>query len=342
MRVPFRLGFFTHVEGNGDPAQIYQDTLELFVAADQLGFDVVWVAEHHFRAHPGRLPSLFPFLAAAAERTRRLRLGTSIVILPLNHPLRVAEDAAVVDLLSGGRLELGVGSGGAPVEFEAYGVPNSERHPLTTNGLRQLQRALRGEILPGDRQLDPPAPTLAERLWQSALGETGARYVAEHGVGLLLARAAFGGDRRTDEIQLDVANAYLGQWAGPSPPRIGLSRGIYPATDRRAALEAMRASVMNWATAMAKLGQVPGGLSLERYCELMHIAYGHPDEVAEQLAADLVLPTTTDLILQFNPVIPSVEQALCMLEQIATQIAPALGWRPALPIAQARERKEPI
>lgn len=328
MRSPFRLGFFTHVEGAGDPAQIYQDTLELFVAADQLGFDAVWVAEHHFRAHPGRLPSLFPFLAVAAERTHHLRLGTSIVILPLNHPLRVAEDAAVVDLLSGGRLELGVGSGGAPVEFEAYGVPNSERHPLTTAALVQLQRALRGECLPGDRVLDPPAPSLADRLWQAALGETGARYVAGHGVGLLLARAAFGANKRTDEIQLDVANAYMGNLTGSSAPRIGLSRGIYPAADKRTALEAMRDSVMNWATAMVKQGQVPAGLPLERYCELMHIAYGHPEEVAAGLAADRVLPYTTDLILQFNPVIPPLDQALRMLEQIATEIAPALGWRP--------------
>ena len=105
MSKPFRLGFLTHVEGAGDPRHIYQDTLAWFTTADQLGFDVGWLAEHHFKNPNGRLPSLFPFLAAAGERTRHIRLGTSIIILPVQQPLRVAEDAAVVDALTGGRLD---------------------------------------------------------------------------------------------------------------------------------------------------------------------------------------------------------------------------------------------
>ena len=63
MTQPFRLGFLTHVECAGDPRTIYRETLELFVAADQLGFDVAWVAQHHLHIHPGRLPAPFPFLA---------------------------------------------------------------------------------------------------------------------------------------------------------------------------------------------------------------------------------------------------------------------------------------
>ena len=107
-----RLGFLTHSEGAGDPRHIYQETLELFVVAEQLGFEVGWLAEHHFKEVAGRLPSLFPMLAAVAQRTRQIRLGASVILLPFTHPLRVAEDAAVVDALSDGRLELGVGSGG--------------------------------------------------------------------------------------------------------------------------------------------------------------------------------------------------------------------------------------
>ena len=192
MANPFRLGFLTHVEGTGDPRRIYRETLELFVAADQLGFDVGWVAQHHFKSPTGCLPSPFPFLAASAERTRRLRLGTSIVILPLEHPLRVAEDAAVVDTLSDGRLELGVGSGGDPAEFEAFGRDIAQRQALTSEGLIALQRALRGEYLgASEQQLQPAAPTLADRLWQSALSVVGAQHVAQHGVGLMLSRAAW-------------------------------------------------------------------------------------------------------------------------------------------------------
>lgn len=329
MNPPFRLGFLTHLEGAGGPRQIYQETLELCVAADQLGFDVMWVAQHHFKVHAGCLPSPFPFLAAAAQRTRHLRLGTSVVVLPFEHPIRVAEDAAVVDLLSDGRLELGIGSGSEAAEFQAFGLNVNKRHELTTAGLRALQRALRGEPLgQSGVQLQPPAPTLADRLWQSALSLKGAEYVAQQGVGLMLSRAAWGSNESTDKAQLPVAQAYLQAWKGqPMSPRMGLSRGVYPAPDKQSALAGLREGVLRAVAPHIQKRTLPAGLSLERYCDYMHVAYGHPEEVAAGLAADRVLPHATDLILQFNPSFPPLKQALRMLEQIVTQIAPALGWR---------------
>ena len=151
-----RLGFLTHLEGDRDPRQVYEDALTLFSAADQLGFDVGWIAQHHFRTHPGRLPSPFPFLAAAAQRTKRLRLGTAVVTLPLEQPLRVAEDAAVVDLLSDGRLELGLGSGSranfVPLASNNRSVANS---PPMAYSKRSPCAA---KSLTGGERLDPPAP----------------------------------------------------------------------------------------------------------------------------------------------------------------------------------------
>lgn len=326
-----RLGFLTHSEGAGDPRTVYQETLELFTAAEQLGFEVGWLAEHHFKAVAGRLPSLFPFLAAAAERTRRIRLGASVILLPFTHPLRVAEDAAVVDALSNGRLELGVGSGGDPLEFEAFGVDLAQRHPLTTAGLTTLQLALAGEPLGTQGQhLQPPAQTLVSRLWQSALSVAGAQYVAGQGAGLLLARSAWENDLPTDQNQRPVAQAFLASWPGePSTARIALSRGIYPADDKLSALAELSEGVGRFADLMVKKGLFPAGLSLEAYCGRMHIAYGHPDEIVEFLLADQVLPFATDLILQFNPATPPLDQAIQMFEQIAKQIAPALGWQPS-------------
>lgn len=330
MAQPFRLGFFTHLEGPGAPKQIYQETLELFIAAEQLGFDVVWVAQHHFTGHPGRLPSPFPFLAAVAARTQRLRLGVSIVVLPLEHPLRVAEDAAVVDTLSNERLELGIGSGGDPNEFAPFGIAADERYLRTTQGLHTLQNALRGEPLGEAGQiLQPPAPTLVKRLWQSAAGERGAHYVAQNGVGMLLARAAWSNDEPTDQIQLRIVEAYRAAWQTQADsPRIGLSRAIYPAADRATALTEIREGLLREMAPRIQRGQIAAGLPLERYCAALNLAYGHPDEVAATLAADRVLPYTNDLILQFNPTKPPLHRALQMLEQTATQIAPALGWRP--------------
>jgi len=91
----FRLGFLTHVQGRDTPAAVYRNAAELFVAADELGFDVGWVAQHHapLGGHGG-LPSPWTFLANVAARTTRIRLATAITILPLEDPLRLAEDLA--------------------------------------------------------------------------------------------------------------------------------------------------------------------------------------------------------------------------------------------------------
>lgn len=176
MANPFRLGFLTHFDGAGDPHQIYQNTLQLYSAADQLGFDVGWIAQHHLQDEDGRLPSPFPFLAAAAERTTRIRLGTAVAILPLENPIRLAEDAAVVDTLSGGRLELGIGSGFDPVAYKAFGLDIEKHRELTTAGLITLLQVLRGERLGGldGPILQPPVPTLADRVWQGIFSEQGA------------------------------------------------------------------------------------------------------------------------------------------------------------------------
>jgi alkanesulfonate monooxygenase SsuD/methylene tetrahydromethanopterin reductase-like flavin-dependent oxidoreductase (luciferase family) len=330
MTLPFRLGFLTHLRGTDDPLRVYQETLDLFSAADQLGYDVGWVAQHHFIGPGGSLPSPFPFLATVMERTKQLRLGTSIVVLPLEVPLRVAEDAAVLDLLSGGRLELGVGSGGDPREFQAFAVDVKSRHERTTAGLIALKAALRGETLgDSDKKLQPPAPTLVDRMWLSGLSEIGATYAARHEVGLLLSRAAWTNDEPTDVVQLPVAQAYQNGWTAETiKPRIGLSRGIFVSTDKRTALAELGDDIMHNVDTMVRQGRMTPGLSLEQYCERLHIAYGHPEEAAAMLAADRVLPYAADLILQFDPAFPPLDRAIEMLEQIATVVAPALGWQP--------------
>ena len=334
MHTSFRLGFLTHLRGSDDPQRVYKETLELFVAAEELGFDAGWVAQHHFKEASGFLPSPFPFLAAVAERTRRIRLGTSIVVLPLENPLRVAEDAAVVDLLSGGRVELGVGSGSDPQEFIPFDVDLATRHQRTTEGLALMKRALQGEQWgDGGQRLQPPAPTLVERIWLSGLSPMGATYAAGNQAGLLLSRAAWGHEEPTDQIQRPVAQTYLDAWQPNTlPPRIGLSRGIYVAADKNTALRAMRDDLTRAIDAMVKQGRMAPGLSFETYCQRFHIAYGHPEEVAASLQADQVIDHTTDLILQLDPVFPSLDTTIRMFEHITRQVAPALGWQPHAPV----------
>ncbi len=330
MPAPLRLGFLTHLHGTAEPRQLYRDYVELFVAAEELGFDSCWVAQHHFDASAGGLPSPFPFLAAVAERTRRIRLGTAVVTLPLEDPIRVAEDAAVLDALSGGRLELGVGSGADPATFAAFGKNAERRREDNSAGVAVLVSTLSGQpVLGTDLRLQPAAPGLAQRVWQAAFSREGARYVGSHGSRLLLNRAAFGSNGRTDDVQAPWAEAYLAAYPGTADQvRIGLSRGVYPAADKRSARAAIEAPVLRMAERMIRAGRFPAGLSPEEYFERMHISYGSAGEVAERLAGDRVLPLATDLIVQFSPAAPPLDAAITALELLATQVAPALGWKP--------------
>lgn len=121
-------------------AELYRITLDQLVLAEQLGFDSVWVQEHHF-TEDGFCPSVLPVCAALATRTSRVTIGTRVLLLPLHDPVRVAEDAAVVDILSNGRFQLGVAAGYRVEEFEAFGVDRRERGGRMEEAVQVIQRA---------------------------------------------------------------------------------------------------------------------------------------------------------------------------------------------------------
>jgi alkanesulfonate monooxygenase SsuD/methylene tetrahydromethanopterin reductase-like flavin-dependent oxidoreductase (luciferase family) len=140
---PKRLGFFTRLLDEARPAERYRLATEQIVHAEKQGFETAWVAQHHFHEEEGGLPAPFVFLAQAAARTSKIRLGTGIVTLPLENPVRVAEDAAVLDLLSSGRLELGLGSGGTPSAFAAFGLDSADRSVIFERHISIVRNAWR-------------------------------------------------------------------------------------------------------------------------------------------------------------------------------------------------------
>src|SRR3977135_4353550 len=285
-----RLGFLTHLHVGSDAADSYRIALVLFAAAEQLGFDSGWVAQHHFLNGSGRLPSTLTFLAAAAERTRRIQLGTAIVILPLADPVRVAEDAAAVRPSAGGRRQLGLGTGGAPLTFAAFGQDLESRRDRYAEALQVLSEALSGKRINGtDARLYPPAPTLPERMWESTLSVTGATRIGQHGNALLLARTAFLSNESTDVAQVPVAQAFVREHSARSGcARLGLSRTVYPAADRPTAMAHLASGVAAYVDDMVRRGYFPAGLSQTEYFTRSHIHYGHPEEVVASLQSDRI------------------------------------------------------
>ena len=159
-------------------ADYYARTLEFCEEADRLGADGLWFTEHHLFAD-GYLPQPLTFAAAAAARTRTARVGTSVVLPALRKPAQLAEEAAIVDLISGGRLELGLGAGYRVPEYDLFDTDISHRFAKTEQTIRQIRQLwAEGGVTP--RPIQDPVP-----VWGGFYGPRGARLAGRLGIGLL-------------------------------------------------------------------------------------------------------------------------------------------------------------
>ena len=143
-----RFGFFDQLPcATGyTERQRYRDIIAQIELGDELGFDAVWLGELHFSRAFSVLADPLMVLAAAAQRTSRIRLGTAVTLLPLHHPVKIAEEAAIADILSDGRLELGVGRGTAPSHYSGYGISQEESRERFDEALDFLLKAWTEEI----------------------------------------------------------------------------------------------------------------------------------------------------------------------------------------------------
>ncbi|MEV6774321.1 putative FMN-dependent luciferase-like monooxygenase [Nocardia sp. NPDC051030] len=326
------LGFFTRLvrtDESEDSATVYRQALEQFDLAERLGYDTAWVAQHHLDPAEGGLPSPFVFLAHAAARNPRIRFGTAIVTLALEDPVRVAEDAAVLDTLSGGRLELGFGAGGSRHAFELFELADADRQQLYAAKLAKVSEALAGAPLVDGRGLNPPATGLRNRLWQATFSASGARRAGLAGDGLLLSKAQPRDPAAPEatlwEIQQPLVDAYLEALPQEVAPRIGASRGVFVADDHDRARAAAERGAVRFLEQLRRNGGPDLAHTVEEVLRDCYI--GTPDEVVEQLSADTALLRSTDFIVQVHPVDPGHEATLRSIELIATKVAPQLGWR---------------
>ena len=169
-----KLGYFTLTDnppGYGDerqdPNELIRNTLEQCVYAEELGFHSVWVPEHHFGMF-GVLPSPSAFLCHVAARTERVKLAPGTVVLPLNHPVRVAEEFALLDVLSNGRAVLSAGRGYDAREYEAFGADFTTSQETFFEGMDIIKEGMdprellpRGQALPSAGSLHHPATRAA-------------------------------------------------------------------------------------------------------------------------------------------------------------------------------------
>ena len=325
-----RLGFFTRLLDQVDPAERYRLATAQIVHAERVGFDSAWIAQHHFHEAEGGLPGPLVFLAHVAAQTTRIRLGTGIVTLPLELPIRVAEDAAVLDLLCGGRLELGVGGGGNLTAFEAFGLDSADRGALLERHLGVLRDALVGRPLPGGDRLYPTNPPLVDRMWQATFSVDGARRAGAAGDGLLLSRTqprpANALRLSLAEIQNPMIDAYLAALPPGREPRILASRTVFVADDRAEAMRFAEIGLSRLRARHARTGRASGHESVDELIAAFDVHLGTPAEVIASLQADGTLARSTDLAVQVHSIDPPHPFILRSIEMVAEVVAPALGW----------------
>ncbi len=327
-----RLGFFTRLLDQVDAAERYRLATQQIVQAEKCGFDSAWIAQHHFHEGEGGLPAPFVFLAHAAAHTSRIRLGTGIVTLPLELSIRVAEDAAVTDLMSGGRLEVGVGPGGNLTAFTAFGLESDQRHTLFDNNLALLKTAWSGGTLSGGDKLYPSSPTLVDRIWQATFTVSGARRAGLAGDGLMLSRTQPRSPEAPQASLADIQNPMLDAYLEALPkgvePRILASRTIFVADDHNEAMRLAEIGLSRMRHRLAATGNFASGSLVGDLIRAMDVHIGTPDEVIASLQADSTLQRSTDLTMQVHSIDPPHPYILRSIELFAGKVAPALGWAP--------------
>jgi alkanesulfonate monooxygenase SsuD/methylene tetrahydromethanopterin reductase-like flavin-dependent oxidoreductase (luciferase family) len=331
-----KLGFLTiGLFDERDPGRGHESTLEIIELGERLGFDSAWVRHRHLQYG---ISSPVAVLAAASQRTRRIELGTAVIPLGWENPLRLAEDLATVDVLSGGRLNPGV-SVGPPMHYEdvrkALYPDTGDAEDFTHERVRRLLALIRGEPASdfsgregfeefADR-VQPHSPGLGRRLWYGGASLRSAQWAGEHGMNFLTSSVVRAEDPKSAadfaEIQLSHVRRFRAHHPDRDQARVSQGLVVIP-TD--SATAAQRARYTEYARARLPRTTAPQGPARllfspdyvgtsAQLAERLHVhaAFREIDEVA------FALPFTFEH-----------DDYRQILTDIATGLGPALGWRP--------------
>jgi alkanesulfonate monooxygenase SsuD/methylene tetrahydromethanopterin reductase-like flavin-dependent oxidoreductase (luciferase family) len=306
-------------------------TIELAEAAEELGVDGAYVRVHHFAR---QLSSPFPLLAAIGARTRRIEIGTGVIDMRYENPLYMAEEAASADLISAGRLQLGVSRGSPETALrgsEAFGyVPaaGDDDGQLARDKTGLFLAAISGATVvdadprmggSGRLAVQPQSPGLRQRIWWGSGTRSTAVWTAQQGMNLM-SSTLLSEDTGVpfDELQAEQIALYRAAWdeAGwAHEPRVSVSRSVMPITT-----DIDRAYFGGDRESEDQVGLLGGVRS--RFGKSYA---GEPDELAEQLSKDMAVREADTLLLTI-PNMLGVEYNARLLETITKYVAPAIGW----------------
>ncbi|HZO82442.1 MAG TPA: LLM class flavin-dependent oxidoreductase [Candidatus Binataceae bacterium] len=352
----FAFGIFDHIERRDhDLGELYEGRLRLLELAEQAGFYCYHVAEHH-GTPLGMAPSPGIFLGAVAQRTRRIHFGPLVYLLPLYNPIRLAEEICMLDQLSGGRMEVGVGRGVSPFELAYFNVPFLESREIFEEALDVIVAALRNERIAhrgehynvrGFPMELRPKQTPNPPFWYASSNPEHVVYAGRRGMNLvgvgtaaLLSKsaAAFRGawsehHRRPESINPQVAE-----------PKIGAVRHVYVGPDDSAAMVQARPAYKAYYNNLQKLWrdfytvETHFTDDLDLACRHEAAIVGSPGAVADAVGRFFEESGCNYLILSFAWGSLSQEQSERSLELFASKVMPQFAPHSAGAAAQGRVR----
>lgn len=327
LRIGIQYDFRCPPGSDHDLPTLYRDILRQARLLDELGYDCIWLSEHHF-VPDGYLPSFQPVAGAIAAVTERIRISTDIIISPFHHPIRLAEDMAVLDNLSNGRMELGIGLGYAVHEFDAFGIPRRNRVSITEESTEILRRAWSDSPVEFDGKrfafhgvdvFPKPVQDDGIPLWIAAQATAGVERAARFGTHFLPQ-----GPRRVLDAWREAVRA---TGADPDTRRVGINRSWLVTDDREQAWPPVRAGEIYRAKIYQRwneeAGDNPEAWSSDDRIPQTWVV-GDEERVLEELTAFCLEYGITDLLTWVTPpgMLPSRHDE--SLRRFATGVAPHL------------------
>ncbi|MGW7610549.1 LLM class flavin-dependent oxidoreductase [Streptomyces sp. NPDC054766] len=329
-----KLGFLTiGLFDENDPGRGHESTLGIIELGERLGFDSAWLRHRHLQYG---ISSPVAVLAAASQRTRRIELGTAVIPVGWENPLRLAEDLATVDVLAGGRLNPGV-SVGPPLHYErvkhALYPDTAESEDFGYARVERLLDFVRGKPATGfsgtegfevfSDRVQPHSPGLGRRMWYGGGSLRSARWAGEHGMNFLTSSVVKAEDSEDfAEVQLSHVRAFRARH--PEGDRARVSQGLVVIPTDSASPE-QRARYEEYVLGRLARTTTPQGPARLMFAPDL---VGSSDHIAEQLYAQAAFREIDEVAFAL-PFTFGHEDHVQILTDIATKLGPALGWRPA-------------